>query len=87
MISEATVDCITRLLQCDSAATEEERAVVLAALRGERSVRLLDAARMLRVSRTTVWRMVKDGVLSCQRLSVRESRIPLAQILAIQGGR
>jgi excisionase family DNA binding protein len=82
MFSSATIECVSRLLQCDAAATDEERAVVLAALHGERAIRVQEAARMLRLSRTTIWRMVRSGELSCERRSVRESRIPLEQILA-----
>lgn len=82
MFSSATIECVSRLLQCDTSATDQERAVVLAALQGERAVRVQEAARMLRLSRTTIWRMVRAGALSCERRSVRESRIPLAQILA-----
>ncbi len=52
-----------------------------------RLLSIAQAARALNVSRTTVWRLLRDGRLSCVELRKGSRRIPSAAITAfVKGG-
>ena len=71
---KATENAIKTLLLCDTTVTREERMAVVAAMSGRRAedapvgdMSLHEAADYLDMSRTTLWRMCRDGRVACDR--------------------